>query len=98
MSGLRIEGFDFLAFWLFGGQLLGLPPTSCQKRSVSLRTIQRIYQRQDRLHFASISFLGLPFLFILALWAFISFHFGLVGFHFLLFWPCGPSFPFILAL
>ena len=32
------------------------------------------------------------------LWAFISFHFGLVGLHFLVFWPCGPSFPCILAL
>ena len=36
--------------------------------------------------------------FALALWAFISFHFGLVGLHFLAFWPCGPSFPCILAL
>ena len=35
---------------------------------------------------------------ILALWAFISFHFGLVGLHFLAFWPCGLSFPCILAL
>ena len=35
--------------------------------------------------------------FTLALWAFISFHFGLLGLHFCLFWPFGPSFPFILA-
>ena len=28
---------------------------------------------------------------------FISFHFGLLGFHFLSFWPFGLSFPFILA-
>ena len=34
----------------------------------------------------------------LAFWAFISWHFGLVGLHFLAFWPCGPSFPCILAL
>ena len=34
---------------------------------------------------------------ILALWAFISLHFGLVGLHFLAFWPCGPSFPCVLA-
>ena len=33
----------------------------------------------------------------LAFWAFISLHFGLVGLHFLAFWPCGLSFPFILA-
>ena len=38
------------------------------------------------------------FPFILALWAFICFHFGLVGLTFLSFWPCRPSFPFILAL
>ena len=31
----------------------------------------------------------------LAFWAFISLHFGLVGLHFLAFWPCGPSFPCI---
>ena len=34
----------------------------------------------------------------LAFWALISFHFGLLGLHFLSFWPFGPSFPFILAL
>ena len=34
---------------------------------------------------------------ILALWAFISLHFGFVGLHFLAFWPCGLSFPCILA-
>ena len=33
-----------------------------------------------------------------ASWAFISFDFSLVGLHLLSFWPCGPSFPFILAL
>ena len=34
----------------------------------------------------------------LAFSAFISLHFGLVGFHFISFWLCGPSFPCILAL
>ena len=32
------------------------------------------------------------------MWAFISLHFGVLGLHFLAFWPCGPSFPGILAL
>ena len=41
--------------------------------------------------------LGPSFPCILAFWAFISFHFGLLGLHFLLFWPFGPSFPCILA-
>ena len=37
------------------------------------------------------------FLCNLAFSVFISFHFGLLGLHFLSFWPFGPSFPFILA-
>ena len=35
--------------------------------------------------------------FLLTIWAFISFHFGLLGFHFLSFWPFTPLFPFILV-
>ena len=61
-----------------------------------------------RLHFLSFwpfgpSFLfifwpfGPSFPFILAFWAFISFHFGLLGLDFLSFWSFGFSFPFILA-
>ena len=59
------------------------------------------------LHFLAFWPFGPSFPFILAFWAFISFHFGLLGFHFLhfgllglhflSFWPFGPSFPFILA-
>ena len=41
---------------------------------------------------------GPSFPFILAFWAFISFHFGLLGLHFFSFWPFGPSFPFIFGL
>ena len=73
------------------------PPTSCQKWPVCPTSLQWIYQRRDRLHFAVFSILGLHFLAfwpcgpsfpcILALWAFISLHFGLVGLHFLSFWP-----------
>ena len=93
-------------FGLFGLGFWG-PPTSCQKWSVCPTSLQWIYQRRDRLHFAVFSILGLHFLafwpfgpsfpFILAFWAFISFHFGLLGLHFLSFWHFGPSFPFILA-
>ena len=100
-------GLHFLAFWPFRGRLLGFPPTSCQKWPVCPTSLQWIYQGRDRLHFAVFSLLGLYFLAfwpcgpsfpcILALWAFISLHFGLVGLHFLAFWPCGPSFPCILA-
>ena len=49
------------------------------------------------LHFLSFWPFGLSCPFILAFWAFISFHFNLLGLHFLSFWPFGPSFPFILA-
>ena len=45
------------------------------------------------LHFLAFWPCGPSFPCILALWAFISLHFGLVGLHFLAFWPCGPSFP-----
>ena len=103
-----------LALWAFISFHFGLfgvgfwaPPTSYQKWPACPTSLQWIYQRRDRPHFAVFSILGLHFLAfwpcgpsfpcILALWAFISLHFGLVGFHFLAFWPCGPSFPFILA-
>ena len=39
---------------------------------------------------------GASFPFILAWWAFISFHFGHLRCHFLSFWLFGSSFPFIL--
>ena len=100
-------GLHFLAFWPFRGQLLVPPPTSCQKWPVCPTSLQWIYQGRDRLHFAVFSLLGLHFLAfwpcgpsfpcILALWAFISFHFGLLGIVFLSFLPFGPCLPFILA-
>ena len=114
-----LVGLHFLAFWpcgpsfpfilAFSGSASGPPPpTSCQKWSACPTSLQWIYQRRDRFHFAVFSLLGFHFLefwpyepsfpYILGLWAFISLHFGLVGLHFLAFWPCGPSFPCILAL
>ena len=100
-------GFHFLAFWpcgpsfpfilVFSGSASGPPPTSCQKWPACTTSLQWIYQRRDRPHFAVFSILGLHFLAfwpcgpsfpcILALWAFISLHFGLMGLHFLSFWP-----------
>ena len=91
----------------FSESASGVPPTSCEKWPVCPTSLQWIYQHRDRLHFAVFSIVGLHFLAfspcgpsfpcILALWAFISLHFGLVGLHFLAFWPCGPSFPCNLA-
>ena len=106
-----LVGLHFLAFWpcgpsfpfilAFSGSASGSPPTSCQKWPVCPTFLQWNYQRRDRPHFAVFSILGLHFLAfwpcgpsfpcILALWAFISLHFGLVGFHFLAFWPCGSE-------
>ena len=88
---------SFPCIFAFSGSASGPPPTSCQKWPDCPTSLQRIYQRQDRLHFAVFSLLGLYFLAfwpcrpsfpcILALWAFISLQFGLVGLHFLAFWP-----------
>ena len=81
-----LVGIHFLAFWPCGpislhfgffGVSFWASPTSCQKWPVCPTSLQWIYQRRDRLHFAV---------------------FSLVGLHFLAFWPCGPSFPCILAL
>ena len=114
----NLLGLHFLVFWpcgpsfpfilAFSGSASRAPPKSCEKWPVCPTSLQWIYQRRDRLHFEVFSFLGLHFCpfwpcgpsfpCILALWAFISLHFGLVGLHFLAFRPCGPSFPCILAL
>ena len=104
---LALWAFISLHFGFFGVSFWA-PPTSCQKWPVCPTSLQWIYQRRDRFHFAVFGLLGLHFLAfwhsgpsfpcILALWAFISLHFGLVGLHFLAFWLCGPSFPCILAL
>ena len=72
---LALWAFISFHFGLFGVGLWA-PPTSCQKWPVCPTSLQWIYQRRDRPHFAVFSILGL---------------------YFLAFWPCGPSFPFILA-
>ena len=97
---LALWAFISFHFGLFGVSFWA-PPISSQKWTVFPTSLQWIYQRRDRLHFAVFSLLGLHFLAfwpcgplfpcILAFWAFISLHFGLVGLHFLSFWPCGPS-------
>ena len=79
-------GLHFLSFWLFRGQLLGPPPQVAKNGPFASRPYNGF-----------ISAVTGPILQFLAFWAFISLHFGLVGFHFLAFWPCGPSFPCILA-
>ena len=81
-----LVGLHFLAFWPFRGQLLGPPPQVAKNGPFA----QRPYNGPIRAVTSSV-------LQFLAFWAFISLHFGLVGLHLLAFWPCGPSFPCILA-
>ena len=96
-----------MIFWIFSGPLR---PSPARGRKNFLRPRGRKLRRKARngagegrrgpekvlrkiYVFCRFAF----FLFILAFWAVISFHFGLLGLHFLSFWPFGPSFPFILA-
>ena len=92
-----LVGIHFLAFWPCGpislhfgffGVSFWPPPPQVAKNGPFA---QRPYN-------GFISAVTGSILQFLALWAFISLHFGLVGLHFLAFWPCGPSFPCILAL
>ena len=79
-----LVGFHFLSFWPFRSPLLGSPPQVAKNGPFA----QRPYN-------GFISAVTGSILQFLAFWAFISLHFGLVGLHFLAFWPCGPSFPCI---
>ena len=101
----------FWAFISFHFGLLGLPffhfcfvwaatwgpPHKLQKTARFLMKFKQILSAPRPAAFCNFWLFGPSFPFILAFWAFISFHFGLLGFHFLSFWPFGPSFPFILA-
>ena len=78
---------QFCHFGLFAGQLVGPLPQVAKKGPFA--------QRPDNGFISAVTGTILQFL---AFWAFISLHFGLVGLHFLAFWPCGPSFPCILTL
>ena len=93
-----LVGIHCLSFWpcrpsfhfilAFSGSASGVPPKSCEKRSVFPMSHIKNLAAPGPASFSNFS----PFC------AFISLHFGLVGIHFLSFWPCGHSFPFILAL
>ena len=101
----------FWAFISFHFGLLGLPffhfcfvwaatwgpPHKLQKTARFLMKFKQILSAPRPAAFCNFWLFRPSFPFILAFWAFISFHFSLLGFHFLLFWPFGPSFPFILA-
>ena len=90
---LALWAFISLHFWpcgpfrLFRGELLESPPQVAKNGPFA----QRPYNGFLSAVIGSI-------LQFLAFWAFISLYFGIVGLHFLAFWPCGPSFPCISAL
>ena len=99
---------QFLAFWAFISFHEGLhfwlvwaatwgPPHKLPKTARFLMKFKQILSAPRPAAFCNFWPFGPSFPFIFVYWAFISFHFGLLGFHFLSFWPFGLSFPFILA-
>ena len=100
-------GLRFLSFWpfvpsspsfvLLGAWSVG-PPSQVAKNGPFLRSFEMGFNSPGPpiiFWFFTFPF-GRWFPFISAFWAFISFHFGLLGLRFLSFWPFGFSFPFIL--
>ena len=89
-------GLHFLNFWLVWAATWGLPH-KLPKTARFLMKLEQTLSAPRPAAFCNFWPFGPSFPFILAFWIFISFHFGLLGFHFLSFWPFRPSFPFILA-
>ena len=107
-----LVGLHFLASWHFRGQLLGYPPQVAKNGPFAQRPYNNGFSSAVTgpilqffnllgLHFVAFWPCGPSFPCILALWAFISLHFGLVGIslhfglmglHFLAFWLCDLHF------
>ena len=99
-------GLHFLSFWPFGPSFpsflacLGChvgPPPQVAKNGPFPNEIQQMLSAPRPAAFCNFWPFEPSFPFILAFWAFISFHFGLVGLHFFSFWVFGLSFPSFLA-
>ena len=86
--------FPFFHFWLVWAATWG-PPRPLPKMARFLMKFKQILSAPRPAAFCNLRPKTFPF--ILAFWAFISFHFDLLGFHFLSFWPFRPLFPFILS-
>ena len=91
-----VLGLHFLHFWLVWAAAWG-PPHKLPKTARFLMKFKQILSAPRPAAFCNFWPFRLSCPFILAFWAFISFHFGFLGLHFLSFWPFGLSFPFILA-
>ena len=76
-------GPHFLSFFACLGCHVGSPPTSCQKWLVSLMFHIKNLTAPGPVTFSNFWPFGPSFPVILAFWGFISFHFGLLGLHFL---------------
>ena len=85
------SGFISFHFGLFGFRFLSFlagPPHKLAKTACFLMKFERILSAPR----------PAAFCIFLASWAFISFHFGLLGVHFLSFWPFGHCFFFHFGL
>ena len=81
-------GFHFLSFFACQGCHVGSPP-QVSKTVRFLIKFKQILSAARPAAFCNFWPFGPSFPFILAFWAFISFHFGLLGFHFFSFWSFG---------
>ena len=99
-------GLHFLSFWPFRPSFpsflayLGCHvgyPHKLPKTARFLMKFKQILSAPKPAAFCNFWPFGPSFPFILAFWAFISFHFSLLGLHFLSFWPFGPSFLVIIS-
>ena len=88
-------GLHFLQFLLGWAATWG-PPHKLPKTARFLMKFKQILSAPRPAAFCNFWPFRPSFPFILAFWTFISFHFALLGFHFLSFEPFRLSFPFIL--
>ena len=92
-------GLHFLQFLLVWAATWGChvgPPHKLPKTARFLMKFKQILSAPRPAAFCNFWPFRPSFPFILAFWTFISFHFALLGFHFLSFEPFRLSFPFIL--
>ena len=90
-------GFHFLSFCFFGASFPFLLAFWAFRKGNLARIWSKI--ARFRLTFAVFPFQKFAALgFILVFWIFISFHFGLLGFHFLSFWPFRLHFTFLPSI
>ena len=93
---LAFWAFISFHFWLVWAATWG-PPQKLPKTVRVLMKFKKILSAPKPAAFWNFWPSRPSFLFILAFWAFISFHFEFLALNLLSFWPFGLSFPFILV-